>query len=95
MPLPPSVCRLETADEVKCGNATDKALADEVISCSGSFKICDEAVITAGQLASLKRYTTKEKTNRLVGREWSQVSYGVIDDQQNSTASSLTLQVRR
>ena len=31
------------------------------------------------------RYTTKEKTNRLVGREWSQVSYGVIDDQQKST----------
>ena len=51
--------------------ATDKALAGEVISCSGSFKICDEAVITVGQLASLKRYTTKEKTNRLVGREWS------------------------
>ena len=47
-------------------------MAGEIISCSGSFKICDEAVITAGQLASLKRYTTKEKTNRLVGREWSQ-----------------------
>ena len=54
-------------------NATDKALVGEVISCSGSFKICDEAVITAGQLANLKRYPTKEKTNRLVGREWAQV----------------------
>lgn len=31
MPLPQSVCRLETADEVKCGNATDKALAGEVL----------------------------------------------------------------
>ena len=31
MPLPLSVCRLETADEVKCGNATDKALAGEVL----------------------------------------------------------------
>ena len=31
MPLPLSVCRLETADEVKCGKAmTDKALAGEV-----------------------------------------------------------------
>ena len=32
MPLPLSVCRLETADEVKCGKAmTDKALAGEMI----------------------------------------------------------------
>ena len=30
MPLPLSVCRLETADEVKCGNATDKAVAGEI-----------------------------------------------------------------
>ena len=26
-------------------NATDKALAGEVISCSGRFKICDEAIL--------------------------------------------------
>ena len=31
------------------------------------------------------RYTTKEKTNRLVGREWSQVSYGVKVRYKNST----------
>ena len=44
------------------------------------LKYATRQLITAGQLANLKRYTTKEKTNRLVGREWLQVSYGVIDD---------------
>ena len=36
-------------------------MAGEVISCSGSFKICDEAVITAGQLANLNVIPRKRK----------------------------------
>ena len=32
-------------------NATDKALAGEVISCSGSFKICDVAVNYCGTIS--------------------------------------------
>lgn len=40
MPLPLSVCRLETADEVKCGKAmTDKALAGESVNLVGELYV--------------------------------------------------------
>ena len=48
----------------------------------GVLKYATRQLITAGQLASLKRYTTKEKTNRLVGREWSQMPFSLLHKEQ-------------